>query len=411
MGVKLSEIIAPSFHDIAKDAIEHRHTDYVQYGGRGSTKSSEVSIVVPLLMMQHPDVHALVCRKIGNTLRDSVYNQYMWGIEQLGVAEYWTSKTAPMELTYKPTGQKIMFRGADDPMKIKSIKVPFGYIGITHFEELDQFAGREEIQTILRSTRRGGSMFWNFETFNPPRSRDNWANKDILIEYPARICHKSSYLDVPREWLGEQFIEDAERLKEIDPEAYEHAYLGVPVGYGSNVFDQIESREIADEEIAKFDRIYQGVDWGWYPDPFAFIRLHYDHARETIYFIDEIRANKKTNQETAQMIKEKKYNGICVTCDSAENKSVADYLSLGVNARAAAKGPGSVEYGMKWLQGRKIVIDPRRTPHAYEEFINYEYERDKQGNIITGYPDKNNHFIDATRYALERVYGKRWSSA
>lgn len=401
--IRLSEKIGPAFYDIAHDVFRHGHTHYDFSGGRGSLKSSTVSILVPLLLVSNPGTHALVLRKVANTIRDSVYAQYIWAISELGMAAYWEAKVSPMELIYKPTGQKIMFRGADDPMKIKSIKVPFGYIAVTHFEEKDQFAGRAEIRTILQSTMRGGSVFWNFESYNPPISRDNWANKDSLEERDDRLCHKSTYLQAPPEWLGEQFLAEAEHLKETDERAYQHEYLGIPVGTGGNVFENLELREITDKEIGSFDQIYQGVDWGWYPDPFAFIRLHYDRARETIYFIDEIYKNKLTNEESGGIIKGCGYGDAYITCDSAEPKSTADYRALGLPAKEAIKGPGSVDYGMKWLQRRKIVIDRRRTPNAYKEFVNYEYERNKDGDIISGYPDANNHLIDATRYALERI--------
>lgn len=402
--VRLSQVIGPAFFDAARDIVEHKHTHYDFSGGRGSLKSSFVSLIVPVLLINNPGTHAVVLRKVANTIRDSVYAQYVWAIGELGMAAYWDAKVSPMELIYRPTGQKIMFRGADDPMKIKSIKVPFGYIAITHFEEKDQFAGRAEIRTILQSTMRGGSKFWNFESYNPPISRDNWANKDSLEEREDRLCSKTTYLQAPAEWLGEQFILEAEHLKETDERAYQHEYLGIPVGAGGNVFENLELREITDDEVATFDHIYQGADWGWFPDPFAFIRVHYDRARETVYFIDEIYKNKLSNEESAGIIMERGYNDTFITCDSAEPKSVADYRAMRLPAKEAVKGPGSVEYGMKWLQRRTLVIDRKRTPHAYDEFVNYEYERDKDGEIISGYPDEKNHLIDATRYALERVY-------
>lgn len=401
--IRLSEKIGSAFYDVAHDVFHHGHTHYDFSGGRGSLKSSTVSVLVPLLLINNPGTHALVLRKVANTIRDSVYAQYIWAIGELGMAAYWEAKVSPMELIYKPTGQKIMFRGADDPMKIKSIKVPFGYIAVTHFEEKDQFAGRAEIRTILQSTMRGGSKYWNFESYNPPISRDNWANKDSLEERTDRLCHKSTYLQAPPEWLGEQFLAEAEHLKATDERAYQHEYLGIPVGTGGNVFDNLELREIADEEIAQFDRIYQGVDWGWFPDPFAFIRLHYDRARETIYLMDEIYQNKLTNEASGNIIIQRGYKDAYITCDSAEPKSVTDYRAMGLQAKAAVKGPGSVDYGMKWLQRRKIVIDRKRTPNAYNEFVNYEYDRNKDGDIISGYPDENNHLIDATRYAVERI--------
>ena len=401
--IRLSEKIGSAFYDVARDVFQHGHTHYDFSGGRGSLKSSTVSVLVPLLLINNPGTHALVLRKVANTIRDSVYAQYIWAIGELGAAQYWEAKVSPMELIYKPTGQKIMFRGADDPMKIKSIKVPFGYIAVTHFEEKDQFAGRAEIRTILQSTMRGGSVFWNFESYNPPISRDNWANKDSLEERDDRLCHKSTYLQAPPEWLGQQFIDEAEHLKATDERAYQHEYLGIPVGTGGNVFDNLELREITDEEMSHFDHIYQGVDYGWFPDPFAFIRLHYDRARETIYLMDEIYQNKLTNEASGNIIIKRGYKDAYITCDSAEPKSVADYRAMGLPAKAAVKGPGSVDYGMKWLQRRKIVIDRKRTPNAYNEFVNYEYDRNKDGDIISGYPDVNNHLIDATRYAVERI--------
>lgn len=402
--VRLSAVLGPAFYPLARDVFRHGHTHYDLSGGRGSLKSSCVSLLVPLLLASNPGTHALVLRKVANTIRDSVYAQYIWAIGALGMADFWDAKKTPMELVYKPTGQKILFRGADDPMKIKSVKVPFGYIAVTHFEEKDQFAGRAEIRTILQSTMRGGSRFWNFESYNPPLSRDNWANRDSLEERTDRLCHKSTYLEAPPAWLGEQFLAEAEHLKAADERAYQHEYLGVPVGTGGNVFENLELREITDDEIRRFDRIYQGVDWGYFPDAFAFIRLHYDKTRETVYFMDENYVHKQGNETTGRWVKERNYTDAYIICDSAEPKSVADYRALGLPAKSAVKGPGSLDYGMKWLQRRKIVIDRRRTPHAYDEFVSYEYERNREGEIISGYPDANDHVISAVRYALEPAY-------
>lgn len=404
--IKLSSIIGPAFYGIAKDVFSHGHTHYDLSGGRGSLKSSFVSIIVPLLIVSNPNTHALVLRKVGNTIRDSVYSQYMWAIGELGMAHLWKAQRTPMELIYKPTGQKIMFRGADDPMKIKSIKVPFGYIAITHFEEKDQFAGRTEIRTILQSTMRGGSRFWNFESYNPPISRDNWANKDTLEDRADRLCHRSSYLDAPPEWLGEQFLSEAEYLKETNERAYQHEYLGEAVGNGSEVFENVEAREVTDEEIKRFDRILHGLDWGYYPDPWAYNAMHYDAARQTLFIFDELTRWKLGNDETAQLLKD---HGLgredMITADSAEPKSVADYNKLGLRCYGAEKGPGSVDYSMKWLQSlRAIVIDPKRCPDTWAEFSAYEYERTKDGEIISGYPDANNHHIDAVRYGTERIW-------
>ena len=408
------DVIADVFHPMIRDIRRGKHTEYILPGGRGSTKSSGISCIIPELLKNHPDMHALVLRKVGNTIKDSVYAQLKWGISKLGLNSDFKFKTSPFEITYKPTGQKIYFRGADDPLKIKSIKPEFGYIGIVWFEELDQFAGPEEIRNIQQSAIRGGDKAYRFKSFNPPRSKNNWANEyteEAQEKDPDALVVHSTYKDVPEDWLGEQFINDAEHLKEVNPAAYDNEYMGVANGNGGNVFEFIEEREITDEEIAGFDRIYQGVDWGWFPDPFAFVRVHYDAARETIYFIDEYGANKKKNSETAAEIKQRGYDDYTITCDSAEKKSTSDYRDEGLPARDAIKGPGSVEYSMKWLQGKKLVFDPQRTPGARKEFKKYEYDRDKDGNIISGYPDRDNHYIDATRYATETLWRRRGNSA
>ncbi len=409
--IRLSDVIGPAFRELAGDVLRHGHTHYDLAGGRGSLKSSTVSLLVPLILTQHPDTHALVLRKVANTLRESVYAQYLWAIDKLGMTDLWTARTSAMEMVYEPTGQKIMFRGADDPSKFKSIKAPFGYIAVTHFEEKDQFAGRQEIDTILQSTMRGGPVFWNFESYNPPLSRDNWANVDSQIVRPDRLCHKSTYLGAPREWLGEAFLAEAEHKRLTDERGYRHVYLGESAGTGADVFERVEVRRITDEEIARFDRIFQGVDWGWFPDKFAFLRTAYDRAHEKIYLLDELYVNREPNAKTGAWIRDKGYMDYPITCDSAEPKSIDDYRSMGLPARGAVKGPGSVDYGFKWLQGRTLVVDPLRTPGAHKEIVSYEYERDRAGNIISGYPDRDDHAISALRYAYEGLFNRRGTSA
>ena len=403
--------IPDCFHQTIRDIRDKEHLEYVFKGGRGSTKSTTVGMTIIELMKNNHDIHAVVCRKVGNTIKDSVYNKIKWAIGKQEFTEEFDSKLSPMEITLKSTGQKIYFRGADDPDKIKSINPEFGYIGILWFEELDQFSGPEEIRKIEQSAIRGGDLAWIFKSFNPPKTMNNWANKYVLEPKENRIVHSSTYLDVPSEWLGQPFIDEADHLKEVNPNAYEHEYMGVANGNGGNVFEYLEIRDIADEEISRMDKIFQGCDWGFFPDPYAFIRLYYNHSTEKIYLIDEIYENKWSNRKSADEILKRKYDDYTITCDSAEPKSINDYRDFGLPARGAIKGPGSVEYSMKWLQTRTIVIDPKRTPNAYKEFSEYEYERDKDGNVISGYPDENNHLVDACRYATESLWRRRGNNA
>lgn len=403
--------IPDAFHAAIRAIRNRAYLEYIFKGGRGSTKSSTVGMVVVELLKNHHDIHALVCRKVANTIKDSVYNKIKWAIGKQEFDEEFTSTKSPYEITLKATGQKIYFRGADDPDKIKSINPEFGYIGILWYEELDQFAGDSEVRKIEQSAIRGGELAWIFKSFNPPKTANNWANEYVTEVGDNTLVHSSTYKDVPKEWLGQPFIDKAEHLKEINPEAYEHEYGGVANGNGGMVFEYLEFRTITDEEISHMDKIFQGADWGYFPDPYAFIRAYYNAAKETIYLIDENYVNKQQNAVTAQWIKDKGYTDYAVTCDSAEPKSVVDYRDMGISARGAIKGPGSVEYGMKWLQSRHIVIDMKRTPNAGKELKEYEYERDKDGEVISGYPDANNHAIDALRYAFEQFYNRRVNHA
>ncbi len=404
-----ANLIAPAFSSVLFDVLEHEHSEYVFPGGRGSTKSSFVSLVIMDLIMKNENMHACVLRNVGNTLKDSVYSQIIWAISSLGLDDEFIYTKSPLEITRISTGQKIFFRGADDPNKIKSIKPPFGYIGILWFEELDQFTGEENVRKIEQSVIRGGDVAYKFKSFNPPKSANNWANKYIKTPRPDRLVTESTYLTVPQKWLGKPFLDDAEFLKATNPIAYENEYMGVANGTGGNVFDNVVISEITDAQIQQFDRVLNGVDWGWYPDLYAFVRVQYEPAQHTLYIWQEYTCNKQSNETTAKKLFE---IGITendlITCDSAEKKSVGDYRAYGLFARAAEKGPSSREYSYKWLQSlSKIVIDNKRCPVAAQEFLDYEYERDKDGNVISGYPDGNDHVIDAVRYATERIWKKR----
>ena len=410
-AIQLTDIIAPAFYPVHWDILDGKHTYYDLYGGRGSTKSSFISVEIVLGMVEDPQANAVVFRKYGVTLRESVFEQIQWAIDELGMTDYWTSSVSPMQYVYKPTGQKIIFRGLDKAKKTKSIKTSRGYFKYLWFEELDEYAGAEEIRTVQQSVLRGGSKFVVFKSFNPPISRSNWANVYVNEPREDSFRHKSDYTSVPVEWLGEQFVSDAEHLKATNEKAYRHEYLGEPVGLGTNIFDMLEIREITDEEISRMERIYQGQDWGWYPDPKAFIRAAYNHNTETIYLLDELGGCKIRNSEMAKQIQEKGYDDYSICCGADEQESIVDFRDAGLPARQANVGPGSVKYTFEWLQCRTMVIDPTRTPRAYKEIIEYEHEVDSNGEVIADYPDHNNHWIDALRYATSPLSMRRGNSA
>lgn len=407
--------LPPAFINIYRDILNREHLEYWLEGGRGSIKSTFANQVLIDLLENNPKMCAIIIRRYTNTLRDSVYAQTEWTISQfsetfVGLQDDYNFKVSPLEVTKISTGQKIYFRGTDDAGKIKSIKPPKGmYIGIIIYEEFDQIQGMATVRKINQSIVRGGEDFVQLYVYNTPPSRQHFVNKEKRIEKKNRIVYLTDYRSAPKEWLGQAFIDEAEFTKETNPKIYENEYLGLETGEGTNVFENLEIREITDEEILHFDRLYKGIDWGWYPDPFAYNNMYFDMARRILYIFDEFHANKMSNEATWNALKEK---GVTeddyITADSAEQKSVADYKSYGAYIRGAIKGPGSVEYSMKWLATlNKIVIDPVRCPKTREEFECYELEKDKDGNVITGYPDKNNHHIDAIRYALEEIWRRK----
>lgn len=404
-----ARVLGKAFVDINRQI--KPNIEYVFEGGRGGLKSSFVAFKIVELIKNNPQMHACITRQVAGTLKDSVYANMKWAINELGLMEEFECKVSPLEIKYIKTGQTIYFRGLDDETKLKSIKPEFGYIGILWKEEKDQMKGDAQERSVNQSVLRGGNESYDFSSYNPPKSKSNWVNRIKLMPNPKRVIHHSSYLEAPAEWLGQKFIDDAAHLKEINPEAYEHEYLGVPNGDGGNVFEYLEIRDITDEEISHMDRIFAGVDYGWYPDAFCYLRTYYDSAREKIYLIDELYVNKWSNSKTADWIKKKGYDDYTMICDSAEPKSVNDFRDAGLPARGAIKGPGSIEYGFKFLQTKTIVIDPKRTPNAYKEITEYEYDRDKEGNVISGYPDGDDHAISALRYAYEPLFNRRGYSA
>lgn len=409
MTCKISEIISLAFAESHRAVKSGAINELVEKGGRGSAKSSFLSIEVVLELLKHPDCHAVVMRKVGNTLRSSVYAQIVWAIAQLGLTSRFKCTQNPMQCVYLPTGQKIMFFGMDDPGKLKSIKVPFGYIGIGWFEELDQFDGPEQVRNVEQSIFRGGAYSMCFKSFNPPAMARNWANKYVLEPKEGRAVHHSTYLTTPPEWLGPRFLADADHLKATNEVAYRHEYLGEVVGSGTAVFENLKIKAISDKQIKAFDYHYFGQDWGWYPDPNHFVGCAYSSKERVLYIYEEYRANRCPDDQWAEKIKGHMSDHIVADPGSGGDKSISNFCTMGFFMTAARKGPGSVEAGIKWLQSLPaIVIDPERCPETAKEFSEYEYERDpKTGKVLEGYPDAANHSIDATRYALEPVWRVR----
>lgn len=404
--INVYETIAPVFWDVLDDVVENGHREYWLKGGRSSTKSSFIAIAIIMNMMIDASnnifSNAMALRKVENTVSGSVFNTMLWATEMLGVEKYWKATRNPMEMTYLPTGQKILFKGCDDPRKVKSTKFRRGYCKYIWFEELDEFYGMEDIRSIKQSLMRGGDFIKVFYSYNPPKIVSNWVNSESMLDVEGRLVHHSTYLDVPKEWLSDDFIIEANILKEQNDLYYRNEYLGEATGTGGQVFDNIVLREITSEEIRRFDNILDGLDYGFAVDPCAYVEAYYDKTRRKLYIFDEIYKVGLSNSQLYEEIKKKKIGSGYVTSDSAEPKSNAELKSLGLRIKPAKKGPDSIDYGIKYLQKlSEIVIDHKRCPNTAREFKGYAYDMDKNGNFISRYPDRDNHTIDATRYMIE----------
>lgn len=402
MSVRLSDLIAPAFYGVHADMKAFVHSEFWLSGGRGSGKSSFVSIEILLSMLRNSSVNAIVYRKVGATLRESVYGQMVWAIEKLGLERYFKCRLAPLELEYLPTGQRILFRGADDPGKSKSIKLARGWFGILWFEELAEFSGMEAIRTIKASVLRGGRAITIY-TYNPPKSRNNWVNAEAMSIRADRLTHESSYLEMPEEWLGETFLAEAEQLKRTNERAYRHMYLGEITGTGGQVFDNLALGTARESGGTAFC----GLDFGFAADPDAFIRAEWEPRTRRIRVLDEFYSVRTPVERLAEEVLKRAGDAV-VRCDSADPRIIRELRERGVNAIAVKKGAGSIESGVRWLQELgAIEIDPGVCPNAAREFSGYEYRTDSNGNPIAELPDRDNHLIDALRYAVEPLSVRR----
>ena len=420
--------IAAVYHGLHDDVSNARYMFVNLPGGRGSGKSSYVSLEIVNQIMKDTTglSNCLIVRKWAVTLRGSVFNQIQWAIDILGVSDRWTCTTTPMQFTFE-TGQVIRMTGLDDPGKLKSIRASRGYFRYLWLEEFNEICGEPELRNLQQSVLRGGDAYTVFRTFNPPISATNWANQFIKKTDDHSITLLTTYKDVPVEWIGQAFVDEAERLREINPTAYDNEYLGQACGNGTEVFPNLEIRKITDEEYNRQEYVFAGIDFGFAADPSVFLRVSYEEKTDTIRFLDEIYKRHCSNKDLFDLIDGRKlrrwensaadgYYSIIsgmvqdetrIYCDCASPKDIADLHGLGLHVAPCYKAPGCVEYRVKWLQHRKIIIDPSRTPNAAREFQNYCYEVDrKSGEILSSLPDRDNHTIDAAAYALNRLIYK-----
>lgn len=405
-SIRLSELLPKKFHDVWRAAKSKEILNVVCSGGRGSGKSSNVAHIITQLLMRYP-VNAVGIRKIDNTLEQSIYEQMKWAIEEQKVSHLFRFNKSPLKITYLPRGNYMVFRGAQYPERIKSLKDSRFPFAIAWVEELAEFRTEDEVTTITNSLLRGelgeNLQYKFFFTYNPPKRKQSWVNKKYGTQFISgnTFVHHSTYLDNP--FIAKEFIKEAEETKKKNEMKYRWEYLGEAIGSGITPFNNLQFRKITDEEVANFDNIRNGNDFGYATDANAFVRVHYDKKRRGIYIFDELYKHQLSNRKLAEWIKEKGYENDEIFADCADPRSIAELKNdFGISKiKGVKKGPDSVEFGERWLDDLDFIcIDPKRTPKTAFEFENIDYQTDRDGNPKPRLIDKDNHSIDAVRYAM-----------
>ena len=404
MEMRLSGLVPEVFHPVWRSMRAFERVEYWLVGGRGAAKSTVAALRCLSAIARDPDANVVAFKKHGVEIENTVYAEFGKAVSRLNWGDLFRFKTSPYQIVYRPTGQRVFFRGLDDPDKTRSFSASRGYVQIGWFEEYSQYEGQREIDTVLQSIGRGGPRFQMLATYNPPETRAAWVNVERAKPNPDRWVHESSYLDIPPEWLGPAFFRIAERVRRENPERYRHDYLGEVTGTGGEVFRNLEAREVTDEEIGRFRRVRWGMDFGQ-ADPTVLVGTNYDADARTLTFFDEWGKSDAFIDEMLEAIAARGLlNTPIVGDEGGGGKGVIKELrAKGVRRIAEAyKPPGSVAKGMRWYRDlARIVIDPKRCPRAWEEFSGYEYDRLRDGTFRNEYPDRDNHRIDAGRYANE----------
>lgn len=398
--------VANIFIPVSDDMDALLHREYWFKGGRGSCKSSFAACKTLDILRKDPRASALVLRKVGGTMRDSVYAQMLWALDALGVDNDWDCTVSPMEMTNRRTGQKIIFRGLDEPRKLKSIRPKRGYFGVGWFEEAEEYSEYDELRSVMQSVGRGkGASTIFIMSYNPPKSANNWVNQEALRAEPSRLVHHSIYTQVPAQWLGEAFLQAAEALRQRDETKWRHEYGGEATGEGGAVFANLKIRAILREELARFRPLF-GLDFGYSSDPSALMTCHYEEYDniKRLFVYGEYYKGGAGFDALERACKTATREGGQIWADT-EPRTIAELHGRGVKIAAARKGKGSRAFGMQWLEDLdEIVIDPVLCPNAAREFAAFEHARDpRTGQWRADYQDGNDHTIDGTRYACWMV--------
>ncbi|MCM1299764.1 MAG: PBSX family phage terminase large subunit [Firmicutes bacterium] len=376
-------------------------------GSRASKKSKTAALWYIVNMMKYPDANLLVVRKVFRTLKDSCFTELKWAICRIGVSKLWEIRESPLEMTYKPTGQKIYFRGLDDPLKITSIAAPRGVLCWCWIEEAYEITSQEDFEMLNESIRgavpEGSGLFKQITlTFNP-WNQNHWLKKRFFDRPDSEtLAITTNY--TCNEWLDKKDRELFEKMKEQNPLRYCVAGLGEWGVSEGLIFENRQEKAFDIDEIRGIGsvRAVFGLDFGYTNDPTALFCGLADMSSRTLWVFDEIYQKGMSNEKIAEEVIKAGYGKERIRADSAEPKSIDRLRELGlVNISKARKGKDSVNSGIDFIKGFHIIIHPRCV-NFITEISNYAWDKDKEGGRQINTPiDGFNHLMDAMRYAME----------
>ena len=398
--IRLPDLVGKGYKDFWNFKGRYR----VCKGSRGSKKSKTTALFFIYSMMKYPGANLLVVRKVYRTLKDSCFTDLKWAINILGVQDYWSVKESPLEIIYIPTGQKILFRGLDDPLKVTSITVETGNLCWAWIEEAYEI-NKEQDFNMLDESIRGTVEEPLYKqitlTFNPWNER-HWLKKRFFDVEDENIMAKTTNY-MCNEWLDDSDKKLFEDMKKNNPRRYQVAGLGNWGIVEGLVYENWEEKEFDVNEISKRKGVKSafGLDFGYTNDPSAFFCGLIDVANKEIYVFDEIYKNAMKNRQIAEEIIRKGYGKEKIVADSQEPKSIDELYDLGLKGiRKSRKGRDSINNGIQYIQDYKIIIHPRCV-NFITEISNYMWDKDKIDNPVNKPVDDFNHLMDAMRYALE----------